>query len=71
MRNRWRLLIIAAQAWLGRAEQNPALLTFNTDELFVASRRAKLYVSLDGEVELLSTPLRYEIHHRALRVLVP
>jgi YegS/Rv2252/BmrU family lipid kinase len=67
----WHLLKLAVQAWLGRVEQNPALVTLSTDELFVESRRRKLYVSLDGEVELLPTPLHYQIHHRALKVLVP
>jgi YegS/Rv2252/BmrU family lipid kinase len=67
----WQLVKMAVQAWLGRAAHNPDLLTLSTKELVVASRRMKLYVSLDGEVALIATPLRYAIHHRALRVLVP
>jgi diacylglycerol kinase family enzyme len=40
-------------------------------ELRIDSRRKRLAVSIDGEVIDLPTPLRYRIHERPLRVLVP
>jgi diacylglycerol kinase family enzyme len=69
--SRWRFLELAIDTVRGRVEKNPNFKTLSTRELFVDSNRRKLYVSLDGEVELLSTPLHYNVHHRALRVIVP
>lgn len=40
-------------------------------EVRVDSRRSALHVAVDGEVLRLRPPLRYTIHPRALRVLVP
>ena len=64
-------LKLAAEAWLGRATRNPDFHALATTELWVDSKRPRLFVSLDGEVEQLQTPLRYGIHHRALEVIVP
>jgi diacylglycerol kinase family enzyme len=68
---RWRFLKLAAEAWLGRAAHNPDFHVLTTTELWVDSKRPRLYVSLDGEVALLSTPLRYTIYPGALKVIVP
>jgi diacylglycerol kinase family enzyme len=64
-------LKLAAEAWLGRAERNPDFHALSTTELWVDSNRRRLFVSLDGEVEQMATPLRYAIHHCALEVIVP
>ncbi len=39
--------------------------------LAVSSRRKRLRVMNDGELRLVSSPLRYRLHRKALRVLVP
>jgi diacylglycerol kinase family enzyme len=69
--SRWLFLKLVMDAALGRVEQNPNFQTLSARELFVESNRKRLYVSLDGEVELLATPLHYSVHNRALRVIVP
>jgi diacylglycerol kinase family enzyme len=45
------------------------LLTVTEAE--VETRRSRLRVSLDGEVVVLDSPLRYRIRAAALRVLAP
>lgn len=40
-------------------------------ELKIESETKELSVALDGEVELMDTPLKYSIHPGALRVIVP
>lgn len=69
--SRWRFLGMVVEAWLGRVARNPNFLSLTTTELRVDSRRTRLFVSLDGEVAVLDTPLIYTVHHRALRVIVP
>jgi diacylglycerol kinase family enzyme len=41
------------------------------EEFAVDARRGRLRAAVDGEPEVLETPLRFEIVPRALRVLVP
>jgi diacylglycerol kinase family enzyme len=69
--SRWRLVKMLFETWMGRVAQNPDFHALTTKELRVDSNRSRLYVSRDGEVELLKTPLMYTVHHRALRVIVP
>jgi diacylglycerol kinase family enzyme len=60
-----------ARALAGRAGSD-ALESFAAAELHVGTPRARrLRVALDGEVELLSTPLVYRVRPRALNVIVP
>ena len=40
-------------------------------ELTIAARSRRLSVSLDGELTILDSPLRYQIRRQALRVMVP
>jgi diacylglycerol kinase family enzyme len=69
--NRWRFLKLAIEVALGRAGQRHDLHMITTDEVRVDSSHSRLFVSLDGEVEMLRTPLLYKVHRRALRVIVP
>jgi diacylglycerol kinase family enzyme len=69
--SRWRFVKMLFETWMGRVAQNPNFHALTTKELRVDSNRSRLYVSRDGEVELLKTPLMYTVHHRALRVIVP
>ena len=43
----------------------------HTHRLAISSPRRRIRVMSDGELHLLDTPLRYRIHHRALKVMVP
>lgn len=44
---------------------------FRTPTLRVYARRKRIAVSNDGELDVLSLPLRYRIHAKAIRVLAP
>jgi diacylglycerol kinase family enzyme len=69
--SRWRFVKMLFKTWMGRVAQDPYFHALTTKELRVESTRSRLYVSRDGEVELLKTPLLYTVHPRALRVIVP
>jgi len=69
--NRWRFLKLAITVVLGRLDRSHDLHMITTDELRVDSSHSRLFVSIDGEVEMMRTPLLYKVHHRALRVIVP
>ncbi len=62
-------VLVAALA--GRLESFDQFESVSLSELSVEANRPQLAVSLDGEVVMLNTPLRYRIHPGALGVLVP
>jgi diacylglycerol kinase family enzyme len=62
---------LALRSLIGRLEQASNFEALQVEELEVEPRRASLDVSSDGEVLRLQSPLKYRIHPRALRVLVP
>jgi diacylglycerol kinase family enzyme len=63
---------LAALALLGRVKDNPVLESFVTDSLTVeAVGRRRLRVARDGEVAVMTTPLRYRILRGALVVKTP
>ena len=64
-----RLLMLAL---LGRATHTSTLERFSTASLDVETPHIRrLRVSLDGEVTMMKSPLRYQIRCGALNVLVP
>ena len=65
-----RLRIVGALL-LGRLARSPLVLRQHRSSLTVRPRRTEVEVALDGEVEVLKTPLKYESVPHALRVLVP
>lgn len=65
------LVRLAARALMGRLEQDRDFHAFTVRDATIRTRRGSLRVSLDGEVVRLSSPLRYSIRPRALRVLTP
>lgn len=66
----WALLISLLFILAGR-ETKKDVLTYNTPELIVASRRHSINVAMDGEVLRLQSPLTYRILAKSLRVVVP
>jgi diacylglycerol kinase family enzyme len=56
---------------LGRLSHSPMVLATTTRDALVEVRHAKARVALDGEVEILDTPLQYRSRPGALHVLVP
>ena len=65
------LLRLAFRAILGRLEQDRDFHSFMLPEVEIRSRRRALQVSLDGEVVRMTSPIRYVVRPRALRVLAP
>ena len=55
----------------GHLDQTRDLDTFELTEAEINAKASRLPVALDGEVEIMPTPLRYRSRPRALRVIVP
>jgi len=55
----------------GRLDSFDHFVALETASLTIDARRPRLGVSLDGEIMVLPTPLRYHIRPAALRVAVP
>ncbi len=68
---RWRLLTLGLRALAGRVRQEKDFQVLLTDAVRIDTRHRQVRVAMDGEVKLLEAPLRYRIHPRALRVLLP
>ena len=69
--SRLELIRMSLRALFGRLQDVEGFESFLSTEAIVESRRAMVRVSLDGEVVLMRTPLRYRIKPASLRVLVP
>ena len=65
------LLRLALRALLGSLEQDRDFRSFALSTLEIRTRRRSVGVSLDGEVVRMSSPIRYRLRPRALRVLAP
>lgn len=68
---RWGLFRLALHALFGRVDQAEDFDAFCVQEATIESRRPRLLVARDGEVEWMETPLYYRTRRNALRVLVP
>lgn len=55
----------------GQWRENPAINSIDTPHLTVRSHRPKLWISIDGELARLATPLVFETMAGALSILVP
>ncbi len=67
VRQAWRLLRTALSGTLHVAE----IEVIETETLEIAARGAGMHVLVDGEMRLLTPPLRYSVRPRALRVVAP
>jgi diacylglycerol kinase family enzyme len=68
---RFGLFRLAFHALFGRVDQAKDFDAFCVTEARIETRKPRLLVALDGEVERMETPLQYRIRPAALRVLVP
>jgi diacylglycerol kinase family enzyme len=68
---RMRFAAIVASALIGRLADGGRFESMCLPECAIRSVSRRLLVSLDGEVALLDTPLKYRIRRRTLRVVVP
>jgi diacylglycerol kinase family enzyme len=62
---------LALRMLLGRWEDDAALSVEQAKSVTIRGRRRRLKAMIDGEVETLFTPIRFEIQPRALTVLAP
>jgi YegS/Rv2252/BmrU family lipid kinase len=69
--NRLSLFWLACRALVGAIDVGKDLEILKDSAAEIRSRRRRLPVALDGEVEILVTPLCYSIRPAALRVFVP
>jgi YegS/Rv2252/BmrU family lipid kinase len=69
--SRWRLIILALRALLGRLRRDKDFLGLRSDELKIQTHHKRLRVAFDGEIEVMVPPLQYRVRARALRVMVP
>lgn len=67
---RWRLLGLAMRALFGRLHQAKDFESTTAQAIDIETRHRRLYVSTDGEVTVMDTPLAYRIRPRRLRVIV-
>ncbi|MBS1795981.1 MAG: diacylglycerol kinase family lipid kinase [Acidobacteria bacterium] len=65
------LLALALRALFGRLRQTKDFEEMETAEITIETRKDRLLVAFDGEVEKLDTPLVYKIHPQSLRVIAP
>jgi diacylglycerol kinase family enzyme len=69
--SRLALLWLAVRSAVGLLRQSRDLRTFTADSAEILSRRKRLLVAVDGEVEIMRAPLSYRTRPGALRVFVP
>ena len=69
--SRWAFAMLMLRALLGFGKTAQELDQLETLEFEVRSRTSRLPVALDGEVQVMQTPLRYRIMPGALKVLAP
>ena len=68
---RFGLFRLGLHALFGRVDQAKDFEAFCVKEARIETRKRRLLVACDGEVEWMQTPLRYRSRQGALRVLVP
>ncbi|MCB1519267.1 MAG: hypothetical protein KDJ37_01695 [Hyphomicrobiaceae bacterium] len=66
-----RMAIAILRAMFGRWKGDPNIQHLRANSIFINSRRRRVKVSNDGEVETMRLPLRYSIKPKSLRVLTP
>jgi diacylglycerol kinase family enzyme len=65
------LVRLAFLALMGRLQEAEELDVLRPKKIWIKTRRRRIQVALDGEVNLMATPLHYRTLPGALRVIVP
>jgi len=68
---RWGVIMLLVNTLLGRLRQWRDFEEIKTNSVTIETRRKKLPVAFDGEVEVMDTPLQYKSRPKALKVIVP
>jgi diacylglycerol kinase family enzyme len=69
--SRLALIWLGVRSLLGWLDEDRDLRILNLRSAEIATRRRRLLVALDGEIALLTVPLRYRIRPGALKVFAP
>ena len=69
--SRLKLIGLALRAVAGSLRDDKDFLELYSTEVKILTRRKRLRVAFDGEVDLMKTPLYYRVRPGALRVIVP
>jgi diacylglycerol kinase family enzyme len=65
------LAMIGLRALMGRAEKSEEFVAMLTTEVSIETARRRIRVATDGEITMMTPPLRYRIRPGALNVIVP
>jgi len=68
--SRRALIVLGLRSLLGTLDSAKDFQRFAIPSVTIGSRRKRLLVSFDGEIEIVRTPLKYAIKPGALRVFV-
>jgi diacylglycerol kinase family enzyme len=68
---RWGLVRLAVSAIFGRLRESKDFDAICAKEVWIETRRTRLRVATDGEVNIMRSPLRYAVRPGALRVIAP
>lgn len=68
---RWGVLMMVIRTIFGRLKQWRDFEIVTTDEISIKTRRRRVHVALDGEVDIMRSPLIYKSIPAALKVIVP
>jgi len=65
------VLRLAAEMIAGRWQADDGIVIEKVRSVSLRTKRKRVAAMIDGEVEMLETPLKFRIRPKALRVLVP
>ncbi|MES2748981.1 MAG: diacylglycerol kinase family protein [Patescibacteria group bacterium] len=68
---RWRIFLLAFRSLFMDVKNQLGFTTTAIDEIEIHANKSKVWVSLDGEVIKLQTPLRYKIIPQSLCMIIP
>ena len=69
--SRLKLIGLALRGLVGRLRNDKDFLALRSNEVKIQTRRKRVRVAFDGEIEVMEAPLQYQVRRRALRVIVP
>lgn len=65
------LFLLVLRTLLGRLRQTHDFEEIDVEQITFETKKSRILVAFDGEVEMMDTPLNYKLHPQALRVIVP
>lgn len=69
--SRLKLISLALRAVFGRLRDDKDFLALSSSEVKIQTRRKRLRVAFDGEIDVMRSPLHYRVRPGVLRVILP